>query len=68
MVKFIFSLTFLASDLAAFLCQISLFYRKQVYPKVLSIGALKTIDFSFLPNGKFMFLCVPIFKPNIVRL
>ena len=36
-----------------------------------SIGLPKTIDFLFVPNGKLMFLGVPIFKPiyvHIIRL
>ena len=36
--------------------------------KCLSIGTLKVIDFSFVPNRKLMFLGVPLFKPIIIRL
>ena len=27
-----------------------------------SIGATKTINFPFVPNGKLMILCAPVFK------
>ena len=32
------------------------------YPKMLIIGAPKTMNFPFVPNGKFMVLGVPILK------
>ena len=32
------------------------------YPKVLSIGTPKSMNFPFVPNGKLMVLGVPIFK------
>ena len=36
--------------------------------KCLSIGTPKTINCSFVLNGKESFLCVPIFKHIIMRL
>ena len=33
-----------------------------VAPMCLSIGTPKTINFHFVPNGKLMFLGVPVFK------
>ena len=46
----------------------ALFYLKNLqfknlnYPKCLSIGTSKTINFPFVPNEKLMFLGVPIFN------
>ena len=36
--------------------------------KCLSIGTLKTIDIPYIPNGKFMFLGVQVFKHIITGL
>ena len=36
--------------------------------KCLSIGTSKTINFPFVPNGKLIFLDVPIFEHIIIRL
>ena len=36
--------------------------------KCLNIGTPKTINFPFVPNGKLIFLGVPIFEQIIIRL
>ena len=36
--------------------------------KCLSIGTPKTINFPFVPNGKFTLLGVPIFEHILIRL
>ena len=36
--------------------------------KCLSIGTPKTINFPFFPNGKLMFLGVPIYDHMVIRL
>ena len=36
--------------------------------KCLSIGTLKTIDIPYIPNGKLMFLDVPVFRRIIIGL
>ena len=43
-------------------------YETHTNLKCLNIGTPKTVNFPFVPNGKFMILGVPIFEHIIIRL
>ena len=44
------------------------FIKEGLYPKVLKYWDTYTTTFPFVPNGKWWFLGVPIFKYIIIRL